>query len=103
MFAKRLKIARKHIKMTQQEAAECLGLSTRSYQRYEAENGICEPPLSTLVTMADLFDVSIDWLLCRDEFLSKHADGFQTNLPTYPKSQKTRNSVRVQSADNDEN
>ena len=75
MFSERLKDARKKAGMTQQQAAELLSLSTRSYQRYEAENGVCDPPLATLVTMADLFDVSIDWLLCRDEFLAKHADG----------------------------
>ena len=73
MFSTRLKEARKHLGMTQQEAAELLNLSCRSYQRYEAENGACDPPLNTLVAMADLFDVSTDWLLGRDSFLAKHA------------------------------
>lgn len=72
MISKRLKSARKKAGLTQQKAAELLNLSSRSYQRYEAENGRCEPPLSTLVEMADLFDVSIDWLLCRDEWLNVH-------------------------------
>lgn len=74
MFSERLKIARKKAGYTQQTAAEALNLSTRSYQRYEANNGQCDPPLCTLIAMADLFDVSIDYLLCRDDFLSKHAD-----------------------------
>lgn len=72
MFAERLKIARKESHFTQHQAAEALDLSTRSYQRYEAVNGQCEPPINTLIAMANLFDVSIDWLLGRDEWLSSH-------------------------------
>jgi HTH-type transcriptional regulator immR len=79
MFAERLKQARKNAGYTQQKAAEALDLATRSYQRYEAVNGQCEPPLSTLVEMADLFNVSTDWLLGRDQWLKSHvthADGY---------------------------
>lgn len=76
MFANRLKIARKRVNLTQQQAAEVLNLSTRSYQRYEAVNGQCDPPINTLIEMANLFDVSIDWLLGRDEFLKSHAISF---------------------------
>lgn len=75
MFYERLKNARVAAGLTQQQAAEALNLSTRSYQRYEAVNGQCDPPLGTLIAMADLFNVSIDWLLCRDGFLAKYADG----------------------------
>lgn len=74
MLAERLKIARVKQNMTQRQAAEALNLSTRSYQRYEAINGQCEPPLATLVSMANIFDVSIDWLLGRDEFLAKRRE-----------------------------
>lgn len=69
MFAQRLKIARKRKGLTQQQAAEALNLSMRSYQRYEAINGSCEPPFQTLVQLADLFQTSVDWLLGRDEYL----------------------------------
>ena len=74
MLAERLKLARKKIGFTQQQAAEALNLSTRSYQRYEAINGQCEPPLATLVEMADLYDVSIDWLLGRDHWMKFHEE-----------------------------
>ncbi len=67
MFYKRLKEARQKAGLTQQQAAEALNLSVRSYQRYEAANGQCDPPIATLVEIADLFNVSIDWLLCRDK------------------------------------
>lgn len=73
MFNLRLKEARTQAGLTQQKAAELLNLSTRSYQRYEAETGKMEPSLETLVAMADLMDISIDWLLGRDDFLAKHA------------------------------
>ena len=69
MLYERLKQARK--RFTQQQAAEKLDLAVRSYQRYEAENGQCDPPLPTLVKMADLYQVSVDWLLGRDAFASK--------------------------------
>lgn len=74
MFCDRLKSVRKQAGLTQQQAAEALNLSTRSYQRYEAFTGQCDPPIRTLIEIADLFDVSLDWLMCRDEFLAKHAD-----------------------------
>ena len=65
MFYKRLKKARQKAGMTQQQAAEALNLSVRSYQRYEAASGQCDPPIATLIAIADLFNVSIDWLLSR--------------------------------------
>lgn len=72
MFAERLKQVRKKAGYTQQQAAEALNLATRSYQRYEAINGQCDPPLCTLIEMANLFDVSVDWLLCRDDWINSH-------------------------------
>lgn len=69
MFYQRLKAIRKSRGFTQQAVADKLNLSLRSYQRYEAKNGFCDPPLDTLVRIADLFNVSIDWLLGRDEYL----------------------------------
>ena len=72
MFAKRLKAIRKKRGITQQAIAEQLNLAVRSYQRYEAINGFCDPPLSTLIQLADILDVSIDYLLGRDEWIKSH-------------------------------
>lgn len=77
MFAERLKKIRIKRGYTQQTAAETLNLSVRSYQRYEAVNGQCDPPLSTLISIADLFNVSIDYLLGRDEFLRSLGVSFE--------------------------
>ena len=47
----------------QKQVAEGSGISLRTYQRYE--NGEREPSASTLVALADFFNVSTDYLLGR--------------------------------------
>lgn len=55
------------------QAAKCLkkelcaelGISIMTYYRYE--RGDREPSLSTLVALADLFDVSLDYLVGRSD------------------------------------
>ncbi|MCL2828405.1 MAG: helix-turn-helix domain-containing protein [Oscillospiraceae bacterium] len=44
--------------------AEILGITERSYQRYEAERN---PNNETLIKLADFFDVSTDYLLGRSD------------------------------------
>ena len=65
IFSVRLKEQRKLYMFTQREMAEKLGISQPSYIRYE--NGSAEPSLENLVKLADLFDVSVDYLLGRAE------------------------------------
>lgn len=71
MFGKRLRQIRMEKGITQQATADAIGSQLRSYQRYEG--GHCDPPLNTLVAIADFFDISLDYLLCRDEFIKSHA------------------------------
>lgn len=52
--------------LTQREVASRLGISQPSYVRYE--NGKAEPTLENLVKLADLFDVSVDYLLGRKDY-----------------------------------
>lgn len=66
-FNQRLKHARMAVKLTQKEVAKHLGMTPNAYQKYEL--GTSEPNLSKLVKLADLFMVSTDYLLCRDEFI----------------------------------
>ncbi len=54
---------RKLNKLTQRQVALALGISQPSYIRYE--KGQAEPTLENLVKLADLFDVSVDYLLGR--------------------------------------
>jgi len=64
LFSDRVKELRKARKMTQRQMAEALGITERSYQRYEAENN---PNNETLIKLADFFDVSTDYLLGRTD------------------------------------
>ena len=57
---------RKLNRLTQREVAKRLGISQPSYIRYE--NGKAEPSLENLVKLADLFDVSVDYLLGRTDY-----------------------------------
>lgn len=70
MYGKRIREIRMKRGFTQQKTADSLNITLRSYQRYEGEH--CEPPLSTLVAIADLFDVSADFILCRDDWMTSH-------------------------------
>ena len=65
IFQKRLKYERKNAGYTQQNMATMLGITQPSYIRYE--NGTSEPSLETLAMIADIFDVSVDYLLGRAE------------------------------------
>ena len=72
MFNERLKTIRKSSKFTQQTMADMLGISLNAYQKYEqAERS---PSLETLVQIANIFDVSLDYLLCRDDFMDSHEE-----------------------------
>ena len=49
------------VKITQKSVAEHLGVTLRTYQRYE--EGTIDPPLITVLSIAEYFDVSTDCLL----------------------------------------
>ncbi|MCX4313444.1 MAG: helix-turn-helix transcriptional regulator [Clostridia bacterium] len=66
IFRERLYELRKLNKMTQVNVAEYLNISQPSYIRYE--NGGAEPSLENLVKLADLFDVTTDYLLGRTNY-----------------------------------
>lgn len=65
MFCERLCEQRKLFGLTQREMAQILGVTQPSYIRYE--KGGAEPTLENLVKIADVFDVSVDYLLGRKE------------------------------------
>ena len=65
VFADRLKGCRKNINKTQREIADDLGITEGAYQNYEL--GKYEPKMVTLNKLADYFDVSVDYLMGRDD------------------------------------
>lgn len=71
LFGKRLREVRMNNKLTQQKTADLLGVALNTYQKYEQAER--EPSFECLVKIADIFDVSIDYLLCRDSFITSHA------------------------------
>ena len=64
-FGKRLKLERKKKNMTQVGMANFLGCTDRHYQRMEY--GYINVPSLTLMTLADYFGVSTDYLLGRTD------------------------------------
>lgn len=66
IFCERLKEMRSMCGFTQRQMAEKMGISQPSYIRYE--NGTSEPTLENLAKIANIFDVSVDYLLGRKEF-----------------------------------
>lgn len=62
-FSNRLKEIRITKGITQKQLAQHLEITDRSYQNYEYGNR--EPNFDTAIKLADLFDVSLDYLVGR--------------------------------------
>lgn len=91
MFKDRFRSARIYRGYTLQEVADNLGMALRSIQKYEGGNR--EPDFSTLVEIADLFDVPTDFLLERDDYLRSlgvSVDVPLTNPPRRPNGERNR-------------
>ena len=85
MFGQRLNQTRKTKGFTAQQMASELQIALRSYRMYESGDRF--PSLEMLVKIADILNVSTDYLLCRDGFLKGRgvsSDGYPINLPSYP-------------------
>lgn len=64
-FQKRLIELRNTRHLTQKQIADSVGISVLAYQRYEY--GTREPAFRVLISLADYFGVSIDYLVGRTE------------------------------------
>lgn len=65
VFSDRLIELREGRSLSQKEAANAFGIVVRAYQRYEYDER--EPRLSTLIKIADFYDVSLDYLAGRSD------------------------------------
>lgn len=65
IFRTRLRELRKKQKISQEDMAIKIGVAHRSYRRYET--GEAEPGISTVIAIADVLDVSLDYLTGRTE------------------------------------
>lgn len=64
VFSVRLKELRLQHGLTQKELVELLGVKRNTYSDWE--NGKCKPNYEKLEKIADLFEVSLDWLFGRE-------------------------------------
>lgn len=74
MFALRIKQLRKEMKKTQADMAEIIGVSRPAYTAYELGNR--EPDYQTLERLAEIFGVTVDYLLGKSDSKSLTADGY---------------------------
>lgn len=63
----KLKELRKENGWTQQQVADMIGVSRVNYTRYELNAS--EPDFDILVRLADIYDVSLDYIFDRQKFL----------------------------------
>ena|SRR5690625_4825186 len=81
----RLKIARERKGYTQIKVKEHTNINNKTLSGYE--NDVSEPDVKTLITLADLYGVSYDWLLSgKGNMDVNHSDG--DNLPDNPEFRK---------------
>ena len=69
-FSERLKELRKSNKVTQKQMSDLLEITERNYQRYEY--GLVDPTASNMATLADYFNVSLDYLIGRSDDQTRH-------------------------------
>ncbi len=82
-FNERLKMLREERGFTQQHLAEAMNLSSGAVSHYE--NGTNEPTIETLIRIADLLNVSLDYLvgtadtnILHDEMKKPYCKGVST-------------------------
>ena len=79
MLGKRLEELRTEKRMTKKEVADYLQIDQSTYGKYEL--GKRQPDYETLDKLANLFNVSVDYILCRTnvrtpiETIAAHHDG----------------------------
>lgn len=61
---KRIKEERQKLNMLQKEVAELISMDRTTYAKYET--GSILPPVDVLIRLADLFNVSVDYLIEHD-------------------------------------
>ena len=64
-FSEQMLALREQNGLTQEQAAQEIGIAYRSYRRYEA--GEREPGVTALIKIADYYGVTIDYLVGRTD------------------------------------
>ena len=74
-FAERLKTLRKQVKLTQGHIAEKLNISQQAYASWE--RGVKKPTQENLVKIAQVLNVSVDYLVGNSEEKSDELDNIE--------------------------
>ena len=74
--------------LTQAEVADSLGVSSVVYSRYET--GTRQPSIDLLIQMADIFDVSVDYLVGRKDIEDSTLSEYEIELLTASREADTR-------------
>ena len=69
-FGERMQTLRKQKNVTQKQIAEHFSLTERAYQRYEGDAST--PHFHVLLALAEYFDVSLDYLVGRNDNPDSH-------------------------------
>ncbi len=76
-LGQKILILRKRKGLSQEDLAEILNVTRQSVSKWET--GEATPEVSKLVGLAKVFDVSTDWLLSEDDFISLNQSQPQTS------------------------
>ena len=77
-LTKNLRTAREKCKYTQREVAEKLHCAEPTYSRYET--GHREPSIETLINLAELFGVSVDFIIGRTQIEGNSLSDYEEQL-----------------------
>ena len=66
----RLEKERKEQKITLENISEILGISYQAYRKFEKD--ICYPSVETLISIAKMYNISTDYILCLSEDKRKY-------------------------------
>ena len=87
-FGEKLKEARKNAGLSQEQFAEKMSVSRSAIAKWETDKGM--PDVNNLKVMAQLLNVSVDYLLAEDEKFSFNEIIEPVNLDDYEKSGRCR-------------
>lgn len=76
-----LKKIRKEKNIKVDDIIKKLDITAQAYYKYERENS--NPPIETLITLANIFNVSIDYIVGRDENKKENQTPNQIELLNY--------------------
>jgi|InofroStandDraft_1065614.scaffolds.fasta_scaffold26692_5 transcriptional regulator with XRE-family HTH domain len=91
MLGERIRRLRTGARMTQSELAARLGVSASAVGMYE--QGRREPPYPVLHKLSELFGVSTDWLLSRDDSEQEQGGELGEILSTFHKQLRQRDGL----------